>query len=171
MRAFMTVLFAALGSAGLGADVALMSLTGEWRGTGIIRSEPDKPQQEGRCRMNATPLVLGREVRLKGRCATQQGSSSLTMQFVLHEGGVIAGAVASPSLPETLQFIGRVEGSVTRLKTRENVDLDGTSGIVDLSINSLDRDHFDLVEWFHPANGADPIELVRMNFAHKEEEG
>lgn len=169
LRTLFTTGLLTLATPAFAADFALFEMTGNWRGTGTIRAELDQPAQEGRCRMQAVPIVAGQEMKLTGRCATPQGASKLTMQFALREGGVIAGGIASPSLPETLQFIGQIEGNIARLGSRAPITLYKRVGKSTFTLTLLDPGTFDLVEWFQP-EGTDPaVELVRMRFQRGDE--
>ncbi|HHB80335.1 MAG TPA: hypothetical protein ENK83_01110 [Aliiroseovarius sp.] len=142
----------------------LMSLSGEGRGAGAIVSDPQKPGREGRCRLTATPLVAGKEMRLKGRCATDQGSAELGMRFVLYDGGVLAGGIASSTHDETVQFDGRLEGNVARLASRKPVRVGEISGTSRFTLTLRDATHFRLVQWLEPETGAARIGMVEMDF-------
>ncbi len=163
----LTCLLAALSVTAQTAMAAgLFSLTGEWRGVGAIVTEPGAPGREGRCRLTATPLVAGREMRLKGRCATDRGSADLSMRFVLHEGGVLAAAVASSARGgEAVQFIGRLEGGVARLSSRAPIEQGGIRGTSRFSLTLRDGDHFRLRQWLEPVDGGAPLDMVEMEFA------
>ena len=169
LRPLFTATFLALATPALAADFALFEMTGNWRGTGTIRAKLDHPAQDGRCRMQAVPIVTGQEMQLTGRCATPQGASKLTMQFALHQGGVIAGGIASPSLPETLQFIGQIEGNIARLHSRAPVTVDNQAGNITFTLTLLDPGTFDLVEWFQPEGTTPATQLVRMRFQRGDE--
>ena len=143
---------------------ALFDLTGDWRGVGVIREAPDKPAREGRCRISAIPLDPGREVRLKGRCASQAGSAALSMRFVLGEDGTIAGGVASSLRDGTVQFSGRLDGAVALLQSRAPVIVGADAGIVHIKLTVVDAAHFSLRQWFVPEDGSEPEVLVDMQF-------
>ena len=146
----------------------MFALTGEWRGVGAIVTRPGAPGREGRCRLTATPLVAGKEMRLKGRCATDQGSAELSMRFVLYEGGVLAGGIASSTQSETVQFIGRLEGDVARLASREPVTVGEMRGTSRFTLTLRDSAHFRLVQWLEPETGAEPLGMVEMEFVRAE---
>lgn len=156
--------FFLLSGAGLVAEPTLFELSGKWQSTGTIRPEPDQPAQEGRCRMEVTTLVEGQELRMKGRCATQAGSTALTMQFALRDRGVIAGAVASPSLPESVQYLGRIDGNTANLQSREAQVIGDQKGLSRFSLTVLDDTSFAFTQWFVPGESEEVIETVHMNF-------
>ncbi len=161
--------FILLNGAGVAAEPTLFELTGKWQSIGTIRPEPDQPAQEGRCRLEVTPLVEGRELRMKGRCAMQAGSTALTMQFVMHEDGVIAGAVASPSLPENVQYIGRISGNIANLQSREELVVGGQMGFSRFSLAIQNETNFVFTQWFITSESEEVIETVHMNFVHMAE--
>lgn len=167
MKAFLLSLLIGapmLVAAGAQAEADLFTLSGEWRGSGAIVTAPGKPGREGRCRLHAMPLVEGREIRFKGRCATDQGSAELSMRFVLLEGGVLAGGIASSAQPGTVQYSGRLDGNIARLTSRESVlagDMRATSNI---SLKITDENSFRLRQWLTPEDGAPPVAMVEMNF-------
>ncbi len=142
----------------------LFDLTGEWRGNGAIVSEPGQPGREGRCRITAIPLVEGKEIRLKGRCATDQGSAELSMRFVLYPGGILAGGIASSTQPDSIQFDGRLEGDVARLASRKVVDVDGLRGTSNFTLTITDASHFRLRQWLVPEDGSAAVGMVDMAF-------
>jgi len=163
------LVFLCLATGAGAAEISLFDLTGKWRGIGLIQVDLDRPARGGRCRMTAEPLVVGREFRLTGRCATHQGSTALIMHFNLHDDETIAGTVASPSLPETARYLGRIEGDIVSLVSHDKVDIGSIRGISRFLISNIDTEHFDLIEWFYPDGGGDAVALVRMNFRREED--
>ncbi len=150
------------GAAGA-VEVSVFELTGSWRGTGLVRPEPDQRLREGRCRLDIDAVSGDQDVRLQGRCATDLGATALTIQFERRDGGVIAGAMASPSLPETLQFLGKVAGDRLTMQTRAPFQAGDIIGHARFTLTVGAGDTFELVEFFQPQNGAE-IEIVRMSF-------
>ncbi len=143
----------------------MFELSGEWRGAGAIVAEPGKPGREGRCRLSAIPLVPGQEMRLKGRCATDQGSVELSMRFVLLEGGALAGGIATSTREDTVQFDGQLEGDVARLASRAPVTIGEVTGTSRITLTLQDEAHFRLVQWLEPEAGGAAIGMVEMAFA------
>lgn len=167
IRRLRILLVAALLSAAGGAMAgpALFELAGDWRGVGLIRDDMDKPLREGRCRIAATPLVEGREVRLKGRCVTDRGSAEFSMRFVLYEGGVLAGGIATSLAPDSVQFIGQVTAERATLHSRETVEIDSLRGISLISLVVEDENHFVLRQSLQPEDASAPVELMQMEFS------
>ncbi len=160
------------GGSPAGAAPGIFELAGDWRGSGVIREGPGRPAREGRCRFTATVLEPGREMRLRGRCATPAGSADLSMRLVLLEAGLLAGGVASSLRQGTVQFDGRLDGEVARLRAREPVVLEGIAGMLHFSLDPTPgaeagagtEEGFVLRQWLEPANGAAPVVLVEMRF-------
>ncbi len=152
------------GAAGAQAGTDLFALSGEWRGTGATVTEPGKPGREGRCRLRATPLVEGREIRLKGRCATDQGSAELSMRFVLYEDGVLAGGIATSGQSETVQYGGRLEDGTARLSSRESVLVGDMRATSNIALTIADENSFRLRQWLTPEDGTPPVAMVEMDF-------
>lgn len=142
----------------------MFDLSGDWRGVGAIVAEPGQPGREGRCRLAAIPLQPGKEMRLKGRCATDQGSVELSMRFVLLEGGVLAGGIASSMRDDTVQFDGQLDGEVARLASRAPVQVGEVTGTSRISLTLRDGAHFRLVQWLEPETGGAAIGMVEMEF-------
>ncbi|HFQ14985.1 MAG TPA: hypothetical protein ENK41_01410 [Rhodobacteraceae bacterium] len=146
------------------AQAGLFDLTGAWRGNGTIRAEAGEPAREGRCRLSAIPLDPGRELRLRGRCATDKGSAEISIRFVLLDGGAVAAGIASSALTETVQFSGQLRGSAVRLRSRAPVSLGEMRGISLLSIEVTGEGRFSLTQSLVPEDGGAEIPLVEMAF-------
>ena len=163
-RGLVSALFGLVLAGTAGAvEVSVFELSGSWRGTGMVRPEPDKRLREGRCRLEIEAVSGNSDVRLQGRCATDLGATALTIQFERRDGGVIAGAMASPSLPETLQFLGKAAGDRLTMQTRVPFQAGDAIGHARFTLTLGAGDSFDLVEYFQPQDGAE-VEIVRMHF-------
>ncbi len=153
-----------VGAGPLAAAPDLFSLTGTWRGSGLIRPAPDRPLREGRCRITATPVEPGRVLELAGRCATDQGAASLTMRLEARAGGVIAAGVATSASPDTVQFLGRATPDGARLSSRAPVEVDGLRADVELELRLTPGPVLNLSQQLLPVDERPPFAVLQMEF-------
>ena len=145
------------------AGPTLFELAGTWRGAGLLRDDVEKPMREGRCRLSAMPLAEGREVRLKGRCATDRGSAEFSMRFVRFDGGAVAGGIATSLAPDSVQFVGRMDGGQVALHSREPVEFDRLRGVSMIVLSIQDESHFSLRQSLQ--TGGEVMDLMQMAFS------
>lgn len=139
------------------------SLSGTWRGQGLLRASPNDALEQGVCRFDVV-AQSDQKLSINGRCATAGQTGQLSTELTRDSMGTITGTAQSALLTEPVVMTGEQVGSSISLSSGAPVSVDGILYVLSSHINGWAReDQFSLIQ--HMASeGQDPEVVLQMNF-------
>lgn len=145
-------------------DYHWTSLSGTWRGEGLLRASPDDPLEQGVCRFDVV-AQSDQQMSISGRCASAAQTGQLSTELTRDSSGTITGTAHSPLLAEPATMTGTQNSGSIALRSEGPVSVNGHLYTISSRINGwADDDQFSLVQRL-TAQGDAPAIVLQMQFS------
>lgn len=146
------------------ADQLSALQSGNWIGTGLMRTAPTSAVIKGKCKITIKPTtdVLGRKV--SGKCSSPAGASQIIIRIEKRQGDQLAAFVATKANNTSVQLLGHVKNGNIILWSREPQKIKSVEYNSALTISPLDNSSFTLKQFITPLGSDNQINVVDMTF-------